>query len=104
MRYLKIIVFVLMLLALVIPSGAEAQETAKDPTTAAEELSLEQFLKEFLIALQANDAEQLQQLITANPETAEQLQQRLIEIRERHRKKYRTIPFFSRDFEEISLK
>jgi hypothetical protein len=80
MRDLKSLIFVLMLLALAIAPGVGAQETAIEPTPAAEELSPEQFWEEISTAFQANNAVRIQQLITANPTTAEQMQQRLTEL------------------------
>ncbi len=43
------------------------------------ELSIEQFWEEFVTAYQANDAARIQQIITANPNTAQELQQQFTE-------------------------
>lgn len=77
---MKKTVCLLMVLVLAISQGVCAQETAKGPVTGAKELSPEQFWEEFVIVVQASDAERIQQLFTDNPTTAEQIQQRFTEL------------------------
>lgn len=77
---MKKIVCLLVVFVLGISQGVYAQETAQEPTTAAEEISPEQFLKEFVTAMPTKDAAYLRHLLTSNPSTAGKVEQRLTEL------------------------
>ncbi len=83
-----------MLMVLGILLEVEVQKNAKKYTFAVEEISPEQFYNEFITALQAQNTERIQQLITDNHDVAEEMQRRLMQAGEgagKNAKQYRIL-------------